>query len=171
MAITITRTAIVNDSGTGTDGTALDNTWKQEFYDQIDAALSALLPLAGGTMTGALAISGLGDLAGLSLTSTGVLRPVISFLNVTTGAIGQLFFSNVGAFEVRRNIGGNTALLQVDENGNMTVTKYIQGAEQTAPSAPPANGYRLYAQDNGAGKTQLMVLFNSGAAQQLAIQP
>lgn len=48
---------------------------------------------------------------------------------------------------------------------------YIEGAEQTAPSAPSANGYRIFAQDNGAGKTQLMVRFASGAAQQIAIEP
>lgn len=43
--------------------------------------------------------------------------------------------------------------------------------EQTAPSAPAADGCYIYAQDNGGGKTQLMALFSSGAAQQLAIQP
>jgi lysophospholipase L1-like esterase len=45
------------------------------------------------------------------------------------------------------------------------------GTEVTAPSAPAANGFRLFAQDNGAGKTQLMVLFATGAAQEIAIQP
>jgi hypothetical protein len=44
-------------------------------------------------------------------------------------------------------------------------------AEMTAPSAPAANGVVIYAEDNGAGKTRLMCLFASGAAQQLAIQP
>src|SRR5262245_8605451 len=48
---------------------------------------------------------------------------------------------------------------------------YVEGAEITAPAAPIANGFRLYADDDGAGKTRLMVLFSSGAAQQLAIQP
>lgn len=43
--------------------------------------------------------------------------------------------------------------------------------EMTAPAAPAANGVRIYAQDNGAGKTQLMALFASGAAQQIAIEP
>lgn len=47
----------------------------------------------------------------------------------------------------------------------------IQFAERTAPSAPAANKVVLYAQDNGAGKTQLMARFSSGAAQQVAIQP
>ena len=54
---------------------------------------------------------------------------------------------------------------------NIGVTGYIAGSEQTAPAAPSANGYRIFAQDNGAGKTQLMVIFASGAAQQLAIEP
>lgn len=35
----ITRTPIVDDDGTGTTGTVLDNAWKQELYGQIDAAL------------------------------------------------------------------------------------------------------------------------------------
>lgn len=43
--------------------------------------------------------------------------------------------------------------------------------EMTAPSAPAANEVYIYAQDNGAGKTQIMALFSSGAAQQIAIQP
>lgn len=43
--------------------------------------------------------------------------------------------------------------------------------EMTAPAAGAANTARLFAQDNGAGKTQLMVIFNTGAAQQVAIQP
>ena len=44
-------------------------------------------------------------------------------------------------------------------------------AEMTAPSAPAANSVVIYAEDNGAGKTRLMALFSSGAAQQIAIQP
>jgi len=36
----ITRTAITDDSGTGTDGTVINNAWKQELYDQIDDAVN-----------------------------------------------------------------------------------------------------------------------------------
>jgi hypothetical protein len=43
--------------------------------------------------------------------------------------------------------------------------------EMTAPSAPAANKARIYAEDNGSGKTRLMVLFPTGAAQQIAIEP
>jgi hypothetical protein len=43
--------------------------------------------------------------------------------------------------------------------------------ETTAPAAPAANVANLWVQDNGAGKTQLMVEFNTGGPIQIAIQP
>ena len=43
--------------------------------------------------------------------------------------------------------------------------------EMTAPAAPAANSVRIYAVDNGSGKTQLMARFATGAAQQIAIEP
>jgi hypothetical protein len=48
---------------------------------------------------------------------------------------------------------------------------YSEVVEMTAPASPSANRVRIFAQDNGAGKTQLMALFATGAAQQLAIEP
>jgi hypothetical protein len=54
---------------------------------------------------------------------------------------------------------------------NIHQTGYIQTSEMTAPAAPAANGVRIYAEDDGAGKTRLMALFATGAAQQLAIEP
>jgi hypothetical protein len=50
-------------------------------------------------------------------------------------------------------------------------TGFFEGSEMTAPVAGAANTGRIFFQDNGAGKTQLMVIFNTGAAQQIAIQP
>ncbi len=44
-------------------------------------------------------------------------------------------------------------------------------AEMTAPSAPGVNSGVMYLEDNGSGKTRMMVLFATGAAQQVAIQP
>lgn len=54
---------------------------------------------------------------------------------------------------------------------SFSLAKWLEMVEITAPAAPAANGVRIYAVDNGAGKTRLMALFSSGAAQQLAIQP
>jgi hypothetical protein len=36
----IIRTPIIDDDGSNTTGTPIDNFWKQEFYDQIDGAIS-----------------------------------------------------------------------------------------------------------------------------------
>jgi hypothetical protein len=47
----------------------------------------------------------------------------------------------------------------------------LEMQEVTAPAAPAANGVRIYAEDNGGGKTRLMALFATGAAQQIAIEP
>lgn len=82
------------------------------------------------------------------------------------------------SFAFSKRAGGvSTDLVTITDAGALSVTgsisatSYIEGAEQTAPAAPAANGYRIFAQDNGAGKTQLMVIFASGAAQQIAIEP
>lgn len=48
---------------------------------------------------------------------------------------------------------------------------YEEVSEMTAPASPSANKVRIYAEDNGAGKTRLMALFATGAAQQIAIEP
>ena len=54
---------------------------------------------------------------------------------------------------------------------NLIQTEYSQLTEMTAPSAPATNSVRIYAEDNGAGKTRLMALFATGAAQQISIEP
>lgn len=55
--------------------------------------------------------------------------------------------------------------------GELVLGNKLTMTEIAAPSAPAANGGVLYLQDNGAGKTQLMVRFATGAAQQVAIEP
>ncbi len=50
-------------------------------------------------------------------------------------------------------------------------TSHVTFTEESAPAAPAANKVVLYAVDNGAGKTQLMARFATGAVQQIAIQP
>jgi hypothetical protein len=47
----------------------------------------------------------------------------------------------------------------------------MQLTEMTAPAAPAADNVRIYAEDNGSGKTRLMALFATGAAVQIAIEP
>lgn len=61
----------------------------------------------------------------------------------------------------------------IDDSGNFIqwTPSYIEVFEMAAPTAPAANGARFYAKDNGAGKTQLCVIFNTGAEQCFATQP
>ena len=69
-----------------------------------------------------------------------------------------------------------TAAINIHNAGATTAPSlifdtFLQTAEMgSAPSAPSANGVRIYAVDNG-GKTELLALFASGAAQRIAIQP
>lgn len=92
----------------------------------------------------------------------------------TFGAAGQQ-----GSLGIYDEVGGgnvalfsSTALtLGTGVNLVMASGKYIEGGEGTAPAAPAANRFRIFAEDNGAGKTRLMVQFATGAAQQLAIEP
>lgn len=51
------------------------------------------------------------------------------------------------------------------------LSSYIEVAEISAPAAPAADKARIYAVDNGSGKTQLAVVFSSGSAQIIATQP
>ncbi len=75
------------------------------------------------------------------------------------------------------NIAADTSLYRIAaaitgvRGANNTSGGALSFIEQTAPSAPATNGCYIYAQDNGASKTQLMALFATGAAQQIAIEP
>lgn len=58
-----------------------------------------------------------------------------------------------------------------DSSGNSVIPGYIEGTEISDPAAPAANKGRLYFRDNGAGKTQLVVRFPTGAVQVIATEP
>ena len=73
-------------------------------------------------------------------------------------------------------VGDSTApTLRLEVVGSMdlnTTNAFVQMTEMAGlPAAPAANGARLYLVDNGAGKTSLRVIFNSGAAQTIATEP
>jgi hypothetical protein len=48
MAVTITRTPWIDDDGTGTTGTVINNAVKTALYNDIDGALAKVAQLAGG---------------------------------------------------------------------------------------------------------------------------
>lgn len=89
-------------------------------------------------------------------------------VSATDTGLGRVTSSSDHYFALDARIGGG---LYVGATNVDPVAGTIQLAEVSAPSAPAANNVIIYAVDNGSGKTQLMALFSSGAAQQLAIQP
>ena len=60
----ITRTPMVDDDGTGTTGTVINNAWKQQFYDQIDAFVASIQPSGIMTWTPAWTSSGTAPVLG-----------------------------------------------------------------------------------------------------------
>ncbi len=65
----------------------------------------------------------------------------------------------------------DVALTPAGTGGVTLGANYQQLTEMTAPAAGASNTVRIYAEDNGAGKTRLMAIFPTGAAQQIAIEP
>jgi hypothetical protein len=90
------------------------------------------------------------------------------------------YFDNMGATSVRLNAAhlmfGTDNTNDIGAAGATRPRHIYQGgyhdiSEMTAPAAPAADTARLFVQDNGSGKTQLMVRFPTGAAVQVAIEP
>ena len=126
----------------------------------VDVGLAGSFVPASGS--GSWAMFHLNPVVNGTSTGTAYGLGIASKTNTLTGGSIKLF--SVGTTTTNL-FTGYTPLIEID------ITGYIEGKEQTAPAAPAANGYRLFAQDNGAGKTQLMVIFGSGVAQQIAIEP
>ncbi len=156
-----------------------------------DSTIMRLLAGAAGT-TSMLAVQANGVLQLNGDTGGSMSRRsdvnMLLFCNVGTGAVGAVGISSGGIHAAAsscmrwtndspastpdiafyRAAAGVLGLTSFDST---TTGASLQFKEQTAPAAPAANFVRIYAVDNGAGKTQLMALFASGAAQQIAIEP
>ena len=102
---------------------------------------------------------------------------------ITFASTGSISGSDVGWSSVTGDIYGNvqssdsyflrvagTTEVEIDADGVDIKNGWLEMEERTAPSGL-SNHIRLYAKDNGAGKTQLVVIFGSGAEQVIATQP
>ncbi len=152
--------------------------------------VSGPVTLSGGTANGVAYLNGSKVLTtGGTLTYNGTTLAVTGSISAT-GTVTAQDFEIPGDNFIRSSNGGavSSGFLLKGSTGEiipyfgttpfgswtgagLAVGGYFAGTEQTAPAAPAANGYRMFAQDNGAGKTQLMVIFATGAAQQIAIEP
>jgi hypothetical protein len=123
MAVTITRTAWIDDDGTGTTGTVINNAVKTDLYNQIDTALAKVAQLTGGNNfngnqvinAGALQLGqppGFFELIGVSWDGSGG-APAIAQKNLSPANNGQYqwFINSAG--------GGAGAIAQT---GALTVS-------------------------------------------------
>jgi hypothetical protein len=157
------------------------------------------IPYASGTTTlSALAVGAAGTVLVGGSTPSYSATPTVTTLTVTTALIGpgtvaasgdvrlkasgvirsagSIFYDVPTGFTHRFQVNGATIVnINGTTNGfttpNIAVAGYADLVESTPPAAPGVDTVRLYADDNGSGKTRLMALFSSGAAQQIAIQP
>ncbi len=85
-----------------------------------------------------------------------------------TGTARNLLISDNGTAWATLYAGGGIGIGAAGDPGDKGALGF---AEITAPGVAAANNARLYAVENGSGKTQLAVIFSSGAAQILATEP
>ena len=138
------------------DGTMTDV--PQLFLD----ANSQLLAIKGG-----LGASGAIYLAGL--TFAGNLKAVTN-----NGGVGLAIQDDADArFTVSKTVDGatHTRLFDMNRDGAASFSSYLGLTESSAPGAAPEKGARLYVRDSGGGKTQLVVIFQSGEEQVIAAEP
>ena len=109
-----------------------------------------------GTSTGAIIGQHSSGFYGLWPTS---VTPSTTNYNIAANSGGIYFMNAAALFQTS----------QLNFNVGATANSYIRYLEMTPPTGS-ANMATLFAQDNGGGKTQLMVIFGSGAAIQLAIE-
>lgn len=138
----ITRTPIVDDDGSGTTGTIINNAWKQELYNQIDAqeVSGSWTPNVGGTAT---YTTQLGRWVKRGLLVTFQMTMVIN--TIGTGSpttISGLPYAYLGA--------GEYASVSVGAFGSLTTPVSFIGAVVTAKtiqiigSAAPANAASFF---------------------------
>lgn len=143
---------------------------------QVDMALQTRPVQGTAAPTGALHI--LAQINGGGYTS---LANFGSDGNFSIGTIAGAVLTYSGG--TTRLNGGGLVRLAVNNNSLIDLTSsllsiapptalssYLDLVEISAPAAPAANGGRLYLDDSG-GKTRLMIRFNTGAAQQISIEP
>jgi hypothetical protein len=106
--------------------------------------------------------------------------PTAAQISALTGSAFNYEYLNSGSLE--RYFAVNEDVYQMEtssvSSNQMTINGQvnfplsgIKFTEISDPTAPATNDVILYAKDNGAGKTQLMARFATGAVQQVAIEP
>jgi hypothetical protein len=159
MAVTIVRTNWIDDDGSGTTGTVLNNAVKTDLYNQIDGALAKVAQLAGGNaFTGNQSIAGVLSVAASgSFVAAGASLSVRNTSNAANAA-GLLYVGN-------------------DADPNLTIIQSFSSTTAASGSFVLPNGSMLYA--GGAGGLALAAgagagnirFFSGGSVERMRIQP
>jgi len=123
-----------------------------------DTVISLSVPIS---VTGGITTSG-----ELILTGSGV--PTATNTSMTSFT-GDLHYNALTGDSHYFKVNGTTEV-EIDADGLDIRNGWLELEERTAPSGL-SNHSRLYAKDNGSGKTQLVVIFGSGAEQVIATEP
>lgn len=149
----ISRTAITDDSGGGTDGTGLDNAWKQELYDQIDAAFTfaETHPTTTGTITAEPIPTGGGILATYHNNAT--LKTIQGMVAGVHGQIWMHYSKGAGQVDFQHLHASGTALGKCKLFATTGVTSMAAGS-----------GTMAFQYDATAGVTQWKLVFHEQGA-------
>ena len=130
--------------------------------------VNAVINVRGGAPSNAAVLSFGGDTfrKATLLTSAGTDDPYIAINVATSGS------NSSSAERLRITSSGNIGLGTASPDTRLDIDAgAIEFAEMTAPAAGAVNTGRLFCRDNGSGKTQLCIIFNTGAIQVIATQP
>jgi hypothetical protein len=109
--------------------------------------------------------AGTGSARNVAIQTDGTARATFSGFGVTLQNTALLDWSGRSGFTSPAD--GVISMRNAADNAGSA----LQFREQTAPAAPATDNVRIYAEDNGSGKTRLMARFATGAAVQIAIEP
>lgn len=129
-------------------------------FSNSDASIAAVND--GFIRAGSVVVGGAGNVIGADLYISGGLGTGI-------GDAGRIILLTPRVAVTGDNTQVATTLMVLDEDVVSILNGILEMDEISTPAAPAVNGGRIYLDDSG-GKTRLMVLFNTGAAIQLAIQ-
>lgn len=145
--MSLTRTAWTDDSGSGTDGTILNNAEKTALYDQIDARWSEITITAGGA------------LENLSITTGGLEADVLRCNNSTGTSIRGIVAPAAPVKPAKRliiySVGGGQVDLE-HEAGTSTAANRILNTVTVGPTTlAPGKGVASAVYDSTAARWRL----------------